>query len=419
MDLNFKVYFKTFGCRTNIYDTAIMQENLKDFIIVDDEKQADIIVINSCTVTNSADTNIKSYINSIKKLNKKIFLTGCGVWTKGKELFQKNQIDGVFGASFKKDINNILKKDKFFELGSLDFLDDTIITKLEGKTKAFIKIQEGCDFSCSYCIIPTVRGKARSYDKELILKQISLLAQNGFSEFVLTGTNLGSYGKEEGAKKDKLALLLKDIFKIDKVKRVRLGSIEPIQITDEFKELLNEPKMAKHLHIALQYTHEDMLKLMNRRNNLKKDLELFEELASLGYALGTDFIVGHPGEDEKIFNQALKNLEKFPLTHIHIFSYSKKDGTKSAMMKYSIKKEIVKKRLNLVKDLVDKKNLIFRKNLTQPLIVLVEQKKDDFFIGYDQYFNKVKISSNLDLSNSWVLLNNFEVEKEYNYGQIN
>jgi MiaB-like tRNA modifying enzyme len=413
-----KVFFKTFGCRTNIYDTAIMQENLKDYIIASNEKEADIIVINSCTVTNSADSNVRSYINNIEKLGKKIYLTGCGVRTKGKELYKQNKVNGVFGASLKENINYILTQDKFFDIGNLDFIDTTIITKLENKTKAFIKIQEGCNFSCSYCIIPTVRGKTRSYDKNLILKQIDLLAQNGFSEFVLTGTNLGSYGKSQGYKKDGFAILLKEIFKIKGVKRVRLGSIEPIQITDEFKELLDEDKLSKHLHIALQYTQKDMLRLMNRRNSLESDLALFEFLANKGYAIGTDFIVGHPGESDKIFNEAYENLKKFPLTHIHLFTYSPRNGTKSAMMNPKVKGNIAKKRLNLIKKLINQKNISFRQNIKIPLKVLIEQKKDGYFIGYDQFFNQVKIKSNLDLKHSWVIVKDFEPHPDFNLGQI-
>jgi len=417
-----KVFFKTFGCRTNIYDTQIMIANLKDFIVVQSESEADIIVINSCTVTNSADSNVRAYVNSIKKLNKKIYFTGCGVLTKGESLFKEKKIDAVFGASLKENINELLQKDNFFEVGDLNHLDKTIITKMEGKTKAFVKIQEGCDFSCSYCIIPAVRGAARSYDEDLIIEQIKILASNGFGEFVLTGTNLGSYGKEISKnykeKGDKLAKLLKKISKIRGVRRIRLGSVEPVQITEEFKEILKEPWMAKHLHIALQHTSPKMLKIMNRRNKLESDLELFNEIAEYGFAIGTDFIVGHPGEDEEIFNEAYKNLKKFPLTHIHLFTYSKRDGTKSALMKNSVRGDIAKKRLNLIKKLVDEKNYNFRKRLKKTLQILVEQKKDGFFIGYDEYFNKNKIKSELDLENSWVEISDFEVLNECNLAKI-
>ena len=422
-----KVFFKTFGCRTNVVDTQIMISKLKDFDVVFNEDDADIIVINSCTVTNSADSTVRNYINSLQKLqsnkNKtnhikkkpRIVFTGCGVWTKGESLFNKNKIDALFGASEKQNINRLLKNEnRFFKAGDLKFIDNTIIDKMVGKNKAFVKIQEGCDFRCSYCIIPYVRGNSRSYDESKILKQITLLASNGFGEFILTGTNLGSYGK--GAKRrDGLAILLKKISQIRGVRRVRLGSVEPTQITDEFKELLEESWMAKHLHIALQHTTKEMLNLMNRRNKLKSDLELFEYIANKGYALGTDFIVGHPGESDAIWKKAINNIKQFPLTHLHAFTYSKRDGTPSSTMKDQIPKDIAKKRLKELNGIIDEKNYQFRKR-KQKLEVLIEQEKNGKYIGYDQFFNQIEIKSKIDLVGDWIYIKDYKVNKDMNSG---
>ena len=410
-----KVYFKTFGCRTNMFDTQVMMSKLKDFDVTLDEKEANIVVINSCTVTNSADSTARSYINSLKKLplNPRVIFTGCGVWTKGESLFEEKKINSLFGHSEKEKINTLLKNDnRFFEAGDLKHIDNTIIDKMVGKSRAFIKIQEGCDFSCSYCIIPAVRGGARSYDEKHILKQITLLASNGFGEFILTGTNVGSFGKGINGK-DGLAQLLKKISLIRGVRRIRLGSIEPIQITEEFKEILTEPWMAKHLHIALQHTSPTMLKLMNRRNSVQKDLILFEFLASKGYALGTDYIVGHPQESEDIWNEAIQNIQKFPLTHIHQFTYSKRDNTQSATMKGQVSGDISKKRASQLVKIIEKKNKIFREQ-KQPLTVLIESKKDDIYKGYDQFFNSIEIKSNDDLIGDWVEIENYKVKKDKN-----
>ncbi|MFY9082209.1 MiaB/RimO family radical SAM methylthiotransferase, partial [Aliarcobacter butzleri] len=322
-----KVYFKTFGCRTNVFDTQVMMSNLKDFEVTLDENEANIVVINSCTVTNSADSTARTYINSLKKLpqNPRVIFTGCGVWTKGETLFKENKVDSLFGHSQKENINDLLlNEERFFEAGDLTHIDKTIVEEFVGKSRAFIKIQEGCDFRCSYCIIPYVRGDARSYSEDKILEQVTTLATNGFGEFILTGTNVGSYGKKQHTS---LAKLLKKMSLIKGVRRIRMGSIEPIQIDDEFKEIINEPFMAKHLHIALQHTSKEMLKIMNRRNKVLSDLELFEFLRENGYALGTDFIVGHPGETEALWKEAMENLHRFPLTHVHAFTYSKRDGT--------------------------------------------------------------------------------------------
>jgi len=412
-----KVFFKTFGCRTNVFDTQVMMSNLQDFDVTLDEKIADMVVINSCTVTNSADSTARGYINHLKKLpkNPKVFFTGCGVWTKGESLYKENKISSLFGHSEKERINDLLQKEeRFFEAGDLEHIDDTIVEEFVGKSRAFIKIQEGCDFRCSYCIIPYVRGDARSYTETKILEQITTLASNGFGEFILTGTNVGSYGKKQHTS---LAKLLKKISKVQGVRRIRMGSIEPIQIDDEFKELINEPWMAKHLHIALQHTSKDMLKIMNRRNKVLDDLELFEFLSSSGYALGTDYIVGHPGETDKLWAEAMENLDRFPLTHVHAFTYSKRDGTPSATMKGEVRGNIAKLRYNELTKIIEQKNLDFRKNI-QPLDILIETKKDDIYTGLDQFFNKIEITSKADLTGDWIRVENYKVEGQLNVAKF-
>lgn len=409
-----KVYFKTFGCRTNVFDTQVMMSNLKDFEVTLDENEANIVVINSCTVTNSADSTARTYINSLKKFpqNPRVIFTGCGVWTKGETLFKENKVDSLFGPSQKENINDLLlNEERFFEAGDLTHIDKTIVEEFVGKSRAFIKIQEGCDFRCSYCIIPYVRGDARSYSEDKILEQVTTLATNGFGEFILTGTNVGSYGKKQHTS---LAKLLKKMSLIKGVRRIRMGSIEPIQIDDEFKEIINEPFMAKHLHIALQHTSKEMLKIMNRRNKVLSDLELFEFLRENGYALGTDFIVGHPGETQELWKEAMENLHRFPLTHVHAFTYSKRDGTPSATMKPQIKGDIAKVRYNELINIIEQKNYNFRKENKKTLEVLVEQEKNGKYIGLDQFFNQIEIDSTADLVGDWVYINDYEVKADKN-----
>jgi MiaB-like tRNA modifying enzyme len=413
-----KVYFKTFGCRTNVFDTQVMMSNLKDFEVTQDESLADVVVINSCTVTNSADSTARGYINGLKKLPKdpRVVFTGCGVWTKGEALFKEDKVDSLFGHSEKEKINELLlNESRFFQAGDLTHIDETIVEEFVGKSRAFIKIQEGCDFRCSYCIIPYVRGDARSYSEDKILEQVTTLAANGFGEFILTGTNVGSYGKKQHTS---LAKLLKKMSLIKGVRRIRMGSIEPIQIDDEFKELINEPFMAKHLHIALQHTSKEMLQIMNRRNKVLSDLELFEFLSSNGYALGTDFIVGHPGETEQIWKEAMENLHRFPLTHVHAFTYSKRDGTPSAVMKPQIKGDIAKVRYNELIKIIDDKNYNFRKNNTQKLEVLIESVKNGKYIGFDQFFNSLEIDSPVDLVGDWVFIDDYEVKADKNVARF-
>jgi MiaB-like tRNA modifying enzyme len=413
-----KVYFKTFGCRTNQFDTQVMMSKLKDYELSLDELDSDYIVVNSCTVTNGADSSVRNYISSMKRKNPtaKVILAGCGSHSKGESLFEDKKVFGVIGHSEKENINAVLKNEQpFYQIGDLEHIDTTIVEEFVGKSRAFIKIQEGCDFACSYCIIPQVRGAARSHKEETILEQISKLASNGFGEFILTGTNVGSYGRDHNTS---MAKLLKKMSQIRGVRRIRIGSLEPIQIDDEFMELLTEPWMAKQLHIALQHTSDKMLEVMNRRNSYKSDFALFNKIASKGYALGTDFIVGHPGEDEKEWEEAIERVKELPLTHVHAFSYSKRDNTVSATMRPEIRGNIAKERHRELTDIIKAKNFAFRRTHNSHLEVLLESGKEGVYQGFDQYFNKVSVTSNDDLSANWVYLNQVEVSNGGNKAKL-
>lgn len=412
-----KVYFKTFGCRTNLYDSQVMMSSLKEYDITQNEDEADIVVVNSCTVTNGADSHVRSYIGHVeKKSDAKIFLTGCGAHTKGEKLLKEGRVDGVFGQSEKEKIDSFLSQDKpFYDLGDLNHIDEAVVDNFIGKSRAFIKVQEGCSFRCSYCIIPYVRGDARSMNESRILEQIQRLALNGFGEFVLTGTNVGSYGQTTGTS---MAKLMKKISQIRGVKRIRLGSVEPMQISDEFKEILDEPWLEKHLHIALQHTSPKMLKLMNRRNVYKQDRELFELLRDKGFAIGTDFITGHPGESNELWQEAMKNARELPLTHIHAFTYSKRDGTPSAHMKPEVNGKLAKERLHELEALIKEKNFDFRKNFSGGLEVLIESEKNGLYQGLDQHFNKIIVKSDVDLVGDWIDIEKFEVKGDCNYAKF-
>jgi MiaB/RimO family radical SAM methylthiotransferase len=351
-----------------------------------------------------------------KNSGAKIFLTGCGAHTKGEKLLKENRVHGVFGQSEKQKIDFMLSQEKpFYNPGDLNHIDDLIVDDFIGKSRAFIKIQEGCNFRCSYCIIPHVRGDARSMDEGRILEQISRLALNGFGEFVLTGTNVGSYGQGAGTS---IAKLMKKISQIRGVRRIRLGSVEPIQITDEFKEILGEPWLERHLHIALQHTSPVMLKLMNRRNVYKQDRELFEFLSDKGFAIGTDFITGHPGESEELWSEAMQNARALPLTHLHAFTYSKRDGTPSAAMKPEVNGKTASKRLHELESLIQEKNILFRNSYKGELEVLIESEKEGLFHGFDQHFNKVIVESDEDLVGNWINTKMYEVKGDCNYVKL-
>lgn len=417
-----KVFFKTFGCRTNLFDTQVMRQNLKTFECVEDEEKADIVVVNSCTVTNGADSRVRSYVNRVCANGKKVFFTGCGVKTQGKNLFDKNLIFGVFGHSTKENINDFLqKKENFFyyddKLNDLH-LDSTIINEFIGKSRAFLKIQEGCNFACSYCVIPSVRGRARSVNKDKILEQVRALKDSGISEIVLTGTNVGSYGKENGSN---IAKLIKAISNVNGIKRIRIGSLEPSQIEEEFLEVLESEFLEKHLHIALQHTNNSMLKIMNRINRFESDFLLLEKIAKKGFAIGTDYIIGHPGESESIWERAFINAKNLPLTHIHPFVYSVRNNTPSASMSGRVNGDVSKKRLHQLNALIKAKNLSFRKKIrskNKPLNILIESYQNGVYQGLDEYFNKIKIYSNVPITSKWFSTKDYSVQDEVNIVEI-
>ncbi|WP_104628921.1 tRNA (N(6)-L-threonylcarbamoyladenosine(37)-C(2))-methylthiotransferase MtaB [Helicobacter bizzozeronii] len=411
-----KVYFKTFGCRTNLFDTQVMLAHLKAFERVDCEQEADIVVLNSCTVTNDADYSARAYAKKMHALGKRVFFTGCGANTQGHKLFKSRHVFGVFGHDHKEQIDALLQQEQsFFYEDKQEKLDQGLLQEFIGKTRAFVKIQEGCDFKCSYCIIPSVRGKSRSLPENQILEQCQVLAQSGALEIVLTGTNVGSYGKDT---QSNMAGLIKKIAQNTPIKRIRIGSLEPSQMDSEFLELLDHPILEKHLHIALQYSHDSMLKRMRRANRVKSDRALFEHIASKGFALGTDFIVGHPFEDESIWQQAWENFKQLPLTHIHPFIYSPRAGTPSSTMGNRVPGNIAKARLRQIKAQVQAQNLAFRQVLRaqgQVLEVLVESYKEGYYYGHDQYFNPIKIQASQDLCGKWVACRDYEVLEGGNY----
>ena len=411
-----KVYFKTFGCRTNLFDSQVMMSGLHDYEVTENESEASIVVVNSCTVTNGADVSVRGYINSIEKQGKKLFLTGCGAHTKGESLFGSGKVHGVFGQSEKMKINTLLSSEsRFYEIGDLNYIDDAIVDDFVGKSRAFIKIQEGCNFRCSYCIIPFVRGDSRNMDEGKILEQVSRLASNGFGEFVLTGTNVGSYGQGDGRN---IAALMQKMSMIRGVRRIRVGSLEPIQVNEAFREILDEPWLERHLHIAIQHSSDEMLRIMNRRNRHKSDVELFGMLHDKGFALGTDFIVGHPGETDALWEEGMRNIKELHLTHIHPFTYSKRDGTPSAVMKDQINGAVSQKRMAELNAHIAKNNRAFRQNVNVPLEVLIESGSAGIYSGLDQFFNKISVKSDEDLSGNWITVEKYEVNDEHNVAQF-
>ena len=355
-----KVGICSLGCKVNIYESELVTNILKNnnYTVVDFEDKADIYIINTCSVTNESDKKSRKMINRAKKNNPAaiIIVMGCYSQVNAEDI----DVDIVLGNKDKSKIVEIIeeyiktkqKKKIIYDLTKVDF-EKMEITNFDSHTRAFVKIQDGCNAFCSYCIIPYVRGRVRSKDPEDVIKEVTTLVEKGYKEIVLTGIHTGRYGTDINTN---LEELLNKLVNITNIYRIRLSSIEINEITPGIKELLKENKvMAKHLHIPLQSGSNKILKLMNRRYNKEEFLSMVDNLRDIpDISLTTDLIVGFPNEGEEEFNETIDTLKKIGFTKIHTFPYSKRKGTPAAIMDNQVSPEEKKKRVHRILDLSNK-----------------------------------------------------------------
>ena len=355
-----KVGICSLGCKVNIYESELVTNILKNnnYTVVDFEDKADIYIINTCSVTNESDKKSRKMINRAKKNNPAaiIIVMGCYSQVNAEDI----DVDIVLGNKDKSKIVEIIeeyiktkqKKKIIYDLTKVDF-EKMEITNFDSHTRAFVKIQDGCNAFCSYCIIPYVRGRVRSKDPEDVIKEVTTLVEKGYKEIVLTGIHTGRYGTDINTT---LEELLNKLVNIPNIYRIRLSSIEINEITPGIKELLKENKvMAKHLHIPLQSGSNKILKLMNRRYNKEEFLSMVDNLRDIpDISLTTDLIVGFPNEGEEEFNETIDTLKKIGFTKIHTFPYSKRKGTPAAIMDNQVFPEEKKKRVHRILDVSNK-----------------------------------------------------------------
>ncbi len=355
-----KVGICSLGCKVNIYESELVTNILKNnnYTVVDFEDKADIYIINTCSVTNESDKKSRKMINRAKKNNPDaiIIVMGCYSQVNAEDI----DVDIVLGNRDKSKIVEIIeeyiktkqKKKIIYDLTKVDF-EKMEITNFDSHTRAFVKIQDGCNAFCSYCIIPYVRGRVRSKDPEDVINEVTVLVEKGYKEIVLTGIHTGRYGTDINTT---LEELLNKLVNIPNIYRIRLSSIEINEITPGIKKLLKENKvMAKHLHIPLQSGSNKILKLMNRRYNKEEFLSMVDNLRDIpDISLTTDLIVGFPNEGEEEFNETIDTLKEIGFTKIHTFPYSKRKGTPAATMDNQVSPEEKKKRVHRILDLSNK-----------------------------------------------------------------
>ena len=420
-----KFAIHTFGCKVNIYESEyvinLMQDN--DYQLVDFDMNAYIYIINTCTVTNEADKKDRKLINSIRKKHpdKILVVMGCYSQLKSSNI----DADIVIGNKYKSKIVELIEKyiQNKEKIVLVDDITDTnfedmYINRFINHTRAFVKIQDGCNAFCSYCTIPYARGGLRSKDFNKTIEEVTNLVNNGYKEIVLTGIHTGRYGKEINTN---LESLLKELVKIKGILRIRLSSIEINEITDGIIELIkNNPIMAKHLHIPLQSGSNDILIAMNRKYNLdyfiNKISYIRKEISDI--SITTDLIVGFPGETEENFQETIDTLNKIKFTKIHTFPFSKRDGTKAATMPNHIDGNIKKCRVKEVLMLSDKYELEFyQKNIGKEYDGIVETRKDGKKIVITTNYIPVEIEDNLE-NNTRVAVKINKIVNDNIYGEI-
>ena len=441
---NKKVAFCTLGCKVNQYETnAMMQEFINSgHEIVDFEQVADIYVVNTCTVTNMADKKSRQMLRRVKEINHNSILVavGCYAQVAKEELAKIPEIDLILGNNEKKDILKYIKEVEDKILSSKEAISDVIhnpefaefglVTYTE-KTRAVIKVQDGCDRYCSYCIIPYARGRVRSRKPENVIEEISKIAKKGIKEVVITGIHIASYGKDFKGTEYKLIDLLEEINKIEGIERIRLGSLEPTLITKEFVSRLSKlEKICDHFHLSLQSGFDETLKRMNRRYTIE-EFEKGVELLRTSFKnvrLTTDIIVGFPGETEEEFEITYNFLKRIAFYQMHVFKYSPRKGTKAAVMPNqidgNIKEERSKKLIELSNENESKYNEEYvgkevevlledeyiegnkryiKGHTTNYMVVNVEIPREANIKIYENTIRKVKIESLENMVIGWSL----------------
>ena len=409
-----KVAFVTLGCKVNQYESNAMAQKFIDnnYEICNIEDSPDIIIVNTCTVTNIADRKSRQLLRKVKEENPRAIVVACGCYVQvaKDKIDEIEEIDISIGNSEKKDIvqiveNYVYQKEKINSIFDInkekDFSEMGAVTYTE-KTRATIKIQDGCNNFCTYCLIPYARGRVRSRKKENIIKEVEEVVKNGIQEIVITGIHIASYGLEY-EENYKLIDLLEELNKIEGLKRIRLGSLEPSLITEEFTNRLSKlNKICNHFHLSLQSGCDETLKRMNRKYTIKEFREVAERLRSYfkDANLTTDIIVGFPGETNEEFEKTYEFLKEIKFYKMHVFKYSPREGTVASKMSNQIDGNIKEERSQKLIELSDKNQDEYNKKyFSEPQEVLFEEQKDGIWTGYTTNYVKVSYKSDDNLEN--------------------
>jgi len=391
----------TLGCKVNTYESEYIMSLLKDngYIIKDFDDICDIYIINTCTVTNNSDSKSRKIIRQAIKKNPNACIVAMGCFIAANPEYSENGIDILIGNKDKSKILELL--DKYFkdkEIIKVQYKDrikdfeDMYIKDFPGRTRAFVKIQDGCDNFCTYCIIPYVRGKCRSKEESKVIEEVKGLVENGYKEVVLTGIHTGSYGVDLDTS---FADLLNKLVNIEGLERLRISSIECTELNEDVLDVLRKSKvLVDHLHIPIQAGSDEILKKMNRKYNLEEFIKKIDEIRSIrkDIAISTDVIVGFPGETEDLFNKTIETCRKIKFSKLHVFPYSERRGTASSKMAGKLdgktKKDRARKLIEVSEELEED---YMKKYLNKEVEVLIEEYVDGYSLGHTGNYLYVKI----------------------------
>lgn len=409
-----KSAFYTLGCKVNQYDTEAVIENFKNngYEIVPFDEYADVYVVNTCTVTHLSDRKCRQMLRKTKKINPNSILIamGCYAQSAGEKIkADVEEVDIIVGTNHRQKIVEMVeqfKEDQVFNLVDdimeVTEFEELTISNMDERTRVYLKIQEGCNNYCTYCIIPYVRGKIRSRKEENVLAEAKRLVASGFKEIVLAGIHVASYGKDlEGTS---LIQVIEKLNQIEGLERIRLSSIEPVVVTEAFKEALPRmTKLCRHFHLSLQSGSDTVLKRMNRKYTTEEYLESVRKLRSVwpDVAITTDIIVGFPGETEEEFKETMAFVEEVGFAQVHLFPYSTREGTVAAKMKDQIAPQVKDERVTRLKQVCDTSRRRFIKSHVGRVVeVLFETIENGVGTGYTSNYLKVNIPNLDDMTNT-------------------
>lgn len=413
--MNRTVAFYTLGCKLNFSETStISSEFLKNgFRKKDFSEKSDVYVINTCTVTENAEKDCRQIVRKALKINPDAFVivTGCYAQLRADEIAKIDGVDAVLGSNEKFKIFDLIKDFSKTETsciyvkpnGELDEFNSAYSSNADDRTRAFFKIQDGCDYTCSFCTIPQARGLSRSVDEDIAVNQLKNLINNGFKEIILTGVNVGDFGKRNDTN---FYNLLKRLIEVEGDFRLRISSIEPNLLTDDIINLTaDNPKICNHFHIPLQSGSDKVLRLMQRRYNTNLYAKVLQKVVSKipDVGIGVDVIVGSPGETDEDFLETYNFIKDLPATYLHVFSYSERPNTKALSIPGKVEKQEKKRRSSMLRILSEKKKgEFYRSMIGKDLRVLFEStEKNKKIFGFSSNYVRVEHPFETDLANSF------------------